>query len=146
MDACGPHRAAQRCRASIDHEGVRWERLLSLVGAVLAALVEGFLSPFNQCHRPVVARTPWDSAHRLPEHQSRAETRSDKRIAGGGGGNREVKSHAGVLPQTSSFLSPPGRTEKEHIMGRTPAFASLAHPALYDTLGRGASPASPTGA
>jgi hypothetical protein len=80
MDACRPHRAAQWCRASIGHdrtvypganrekrsEGARWERRLSPVGTVLAALVEALLSPFSQCHRLATARTHLDSAHGLP--------------------------------------------------------------------------------
>ena len=69
MDACRPHRAAQRCRVSIDHArtvyagadrekrsaGVRWERQLGPGGTGLAALVEGLLSPFSPCHRLVPA-------------------------------------------------------------------------------------------
>jgi Magnesium chelatase, subunit ChlI len=120
MDACGPHRAAQRCRASIDHdrtvypgadrekpaEGVRWARRLSPVGTVLVALVESLRSPFSQCHRLVTARTHLPSAHWLPSRQSRAKPRSDRRVACRGGGNREVKSHAGVVTQTSSSSAP----------------------------------------
>src|SRR5215510_3379705 len=92
--------------------GARWERRLSPGGTVLAARVEGVFSPFTQGHRLVTARTHLNSPHRLPEHQSRAETRSDKRVAGGGGGNREVKSHAGVLPTTSFSSAPLGRASR----------------------------------
>ena len=126
MDACRPRRATKRRRLSIDHdhtlweradrekrpEGARWERQLSPGAKVLAAHVERFLSPFSQCHRPVTARTHLDSARRLPERPSRAETRSDKRVACRGGGNSAVKSHAGVLAIMLSCLDLQGRASR----------------------------------